>query len=630
MRLPHVDLTASAVLWAIRFCLAAALPIGALQADTLTVASGSNYVAAGPGGALTVTANASGAQIFERLYAGNGYFYLRVNGTGYVATNRSTGALAASAANTAAAEQFLTSAVASGVNLQARSTGGYVEVSGSTVLANAALASATAFTLTAMADATPQVEFDFSNPRQEIVGFGAADAFYSGWLTAHPNKEQLYALFFGRENLGASILRVQNVYGQQQEPPPTPFDPDTQEVVAKANSYRGSPVTVLMTSWSPPAALKASGQVSCNGATTEPGCTLAKVSGGFNYDGFAQYWYDSLNAYAALGVTPDYISLQNEPDFTPSGYGGCRFDATETSSGIYAGYKQAFDAIYAKLRVLPDPPVMVGPEVVGIGYGVIESYLSALAPEELGELGAVAHHLYHGGDSAAPDSFDSAMFQLAAAAPSKRLFQTEYDHSKDQTSALQTAWLIHNSMVVEEASAYLFWSYFWPDTNQLVYIDDPWRHTPWLYPQTGYHINDYYYALQHFSRFVQPGYQRIASPTGLADLRVSAYHAEQPRRLVVVLINTSATDTLTPTLALTAAWNGPSEVYRSTFSGTTERFSPLGPLASANVVTLPPLSVATVVLDGVERSHGSVPGHTHPVAPRGSSIVPSSTAPTGN
>ena len=144
------------------------------------------------------------------------------------------------------------------------------------------------------------------------------------------------------------------------------------------------------------------------------------MNGSYNYDGFAQYWYDSLNAYASLGVTPEYISLQNEPDFTPSGYAGCRFDPTEESGGIYAGYKQALDATSAKVRTLPNPPVMVGPELVGIGYGTIESYLSALDAEELGEMGAVVHHLYTGGDSATPDSFNPAMLQLAAAAPSSQ------------------------------------------------------------------------------------------------------------------------------------------------------------------------------------------------------------------
>jgi len=481
-------------------------------------------------------------------------------------------------------------------------------VVGDTLIAHASSASATAFTLNATADPALRVEVDFSNPRQKIVGFGAADAFYTNWLTAHPNKEQIYSLLFGPDNLGASILRVQNIYGQTST---TPFDPDTEEVVAKANSYRGSPITVLMTSWSPPASLKASGQVNCSGASVEPGCTLAKVSGGYNYSGFAQYWYDSLNAYAALGVTPNYISLQNEPDFTPNGYAGCRFDPAEQSTGNYAGYREALDAVYARLRSLPTPPVMAGPEVIGIGYNDPENYLSALSSAEFAEIGAVAHHLYHGGDSGSPDSFANAMFQLASSVPSTQLFETEFDHSADQKTALDTAWLIHNSMAMEEAGAYLYWSYFWPDTNQLVYIDNPFAASTWTYPQ-GFHVNDYYYAVQHFSKYVQPGFQRMASLTGSAELRVTAYYERQSQRLVVVLINTSAADTVTPAIALSAPGSrsrvealpaGPTAVYRSTFSGT-ERFASLGPLTAGNAVTLPPQSVATVVINNY------IPGHS--------------------
>ena len=606
--------------------LAPALVVVGLRADTITLAAGSNYLTIGADDALTVTSSAANAQTFQRLYAGNGYFYLRVSGIGYVRTDAATGAVTALANDTSVAEQFQTSPAGSNVNLLARSTSGYVEVAGSAVIANASAGNATAFTLAATPDATPQVEVDFANPRQKIDGFGAADAFYTSYLMAHPNKEQIYALLFGREALGASILRVQNIYAQQLTPTTMPFDPETEEVVAKANQYRGAPIVVLMSSWSPPGSLKASGQVSCDDAEPASGCTLAKVNGGYNYAGFAQYWFDSLNAYAALGVTPDYISLQNEPDFTPyapNAYAACRFDPTEEAGGIYAGYKQALDAVYAKLQTMTNPPAMVGPEVIGLGYNDPENYLVALDADELGELDAVAHHLYHGGDSGAPDSFNAAMIQLAGAAPDKTLWETEFDHSSDQSTAMDTAWLIHNAMATEEASAYLYWSYFWPDTNQLVYIDNPFSATSsWQYP-SGYHINDYYYALQHFSRFVQPGFQRIASMTGLDQLRVTAYYSRQERRLVLVLINTSGSGTLSPALALPP--HGPREseggvvlgsppltlerpaqrqfattaVYRSTFSGTSERFASLGPLPANGVVTLPPQAVATVVVTDV-------------------------------
>ena len=593
----------------------------ALRADTVTISSGPVYVSGSAGSALSTTSDPQRALTLERLYAGNGYFYLRWNGVVYIATNPVTGALALAAPGTASAEQFQTIPVGAGVNLEARSTSGYVAIAGGSLVANASAAQAASFTLNAAAGAAARVEVDFANPRQQIAGFGAADAFYTNWLTAHPNKEQIYALLFGRDNLGASILRVQNIYGQVSTS--ASFDPDTAEVVAKANSYRGSPITVLMSSWSPPGSLKASGQVSCNGASVEPGCTLAKVNGAFNYAGFAQYWYDSLNAYATLGVQPDFISLQNEPDFTPSGYGGCRFDPAEQSGGTYAGYREALDATYSRLRAMPNPPALVGPEVLGLGYSTIEHYVSALSGSELAQMAAVAHHLYHGGDSGAPDTFNGSMLQLAGAAPSSTLWETEFDHSADQTTAMDTAWLIHNAMATEEASAYLYWSYFWPDTNQLVYIDNPFAPSGWQYPSVGYHLNDYYYAVEHFSRFVQPGFQRFAALTGLVDLRATAYYDRRQRRLVYVLVNTSATATLTPALTLPQSTatvyssastsaplgfrtaqgvSGPSAVYRSTFSGASERFASLGALGADGVVTLPPQSVATIVLDDVYAS----------------------------
>jgi hypothetical protein len=135
----------------------------------------------------------------------------------------------------------------------------------------------------------------------------------------------------------------------------------------------------------------------------------------------------------------------------------------------------------------------------------------------------------------------------------------------------------------------------------------------WHYPQ-GFNFNDYYYAVEHFSKYVQPGFQRIAALTGSTELRVTAYYNRQNQQLVLVLINTSASDTLTPAVTLAAPTSadelsartppaasqryGPTAVYRSTFSLTsTERFASLGPLAAGNVVTLPPQAVATVVVD---------------------------------
>jgi glucuronoarabinoxylan endo-1,4-beta-xylanase len=597
--------------------LLCALP--SLYADELTLQANGAYVALNAANALTASAQSANAQTFDRLYPGNGYFYLRAHGGDYVAVDATSKALSATAATTVGAEQFVTVAASSGsVWLQARTSGIYVAIDASN--ANVLKASATAgpaatFQAAASADASPYVEIDLSNLRQEIVGFGASIAFYNNWLTAHPNKEAIYKLFFDPvDGLGASILRVQNNFSYSTV---SAFDPDTFEEVQRANLYRGAPITVLMSSWTPPASLKANNNTNCAGGS-DPGCTLAKKNGSYVYSDYAKYWYDSLVAYRAYGVAPNYVSLQNELDFTPS-YVGCRFNPTEApaNGGSYASYTTALDTTYKLVQGLTDPPTLVGPETFGIGYGNIQGFLAALNPAEIG---AVAHHLYTGGNSSSPDSFNSSMLQVAAALPGKPIFQTEYyanDVANPSTpaSAFNYAWLIHNSMAAEETSAYLYWSFFWvvPDTGQLVVIDNPFNPTSsWTYPPNGYAIHDQYYALKHFSRFVQPGYRRVTALTGSAALRVSAYIDTQTENLVYVLINTSSTGTLTPALQSTPPYDGAASVYRSVFAGSTERFSLQGPLGVGNTVALPPLSVATVVIGGTHRLGVPAPGRQPP------------------
>lgn len=119
----------------------------------------------------------------------------------------------------------------------------------------------------------------------------------------------------------------------------TPFsDQAAVTIVQNATQALGHPPTILMSSWSPPSYLKSTGD-------TKNGGTLVKQGTSFAYDQFAQWWLASIGAYAQKGIVPDYISIQNEPDFTAT-WESCRFDATE---GTNAGYGQALDAVVAAI-----------------------------------------------------------------------------------------------------------------------------------------------------------------------------------------------------------------------------------------------------------------------------------------
>ena len=433
-----------------------------------------------------------------------------------------------------------------------------------------------------------RAEVDLTNPRQVIQGFGGALAFYTNWVTAHPNKQDIYkALFDPVDGLGISWLRLQNVYRYQAAPA---LDPDGIEFVKAANQLRSTPISIFMSSWTPPASLKSNGAEGCPNTKN---CTLAKVDGAYNYAGFATYWADSINAYRNAGVDPGYISIQNEPDWIAD-YGSCQFNPSESATnGVqYAGYDKALDAVYRAFQVLPNPPKIAGPEVLGIGFNDVQRYMAALDPRQVD---ALAHHLYHGGSETNPDTFNPVFDTLDKSYSALPRFQTEFDRG----SAFNTAWLIQNALTVEEATVYLYWSLVWPNTNDLIYIDFPWDKTKWTEPM-GWKKNDSYYAVKHFSSYIQPGFQRYAMKADHPALRLSAFTSPDSTRLVAVFINTSKTETVAPTMIADGYTPYLAQIFRSNFAETGERFAAIGGLDDGGSFTLPPRSVATVVIDRIQ------------------------------
>ena len=467
--------------------------------------------------------------------------------------------------------------------------------------------------------------FSFSTANQTISGFGAAEAFDLTYLDSHPFSAEMYkALFDPTAGLGLSYLRVQNLYRGNG----TGFDPDTPSIVAAANTAHGTPLTILMSSWSPPANLKSNGSVngcttSVNGNCTGGLGTLVSVNGAYDYADFATYWYNALVAYSALGVNPSYISIQNEPDFSPT-YTGCRFNPTEaTYNGTnYAGYGLAFDATYKKLQGLSKPPTMVGPETLTPG----QSFLDMAAQIPTNETNTYAHHLYNvpsgsaspGGVISAggnPDTGTAALTKLNTTYPTANKFATEYF----DTPGFYNAWSIHNALVYGDDNAYIFWQAVWPSTlttakdqsadqQGLLYADNPGANqSTWAFPH-GWTYNDAYYALKHYSYYVRPGYVRYNATVDNADERVSVYQSADKKTTIIVVLNVSTSTIDGLSLDLSSITYAKAAVYRSTFSQpitSGERFASLGsyiaPTSSSGTnnsggINLPPQSAVTIVL----------------------------------
>ena len=439
---------------------------------------------------------------------------------------------------------------------------------------------------------TPTTTINPAKIYQTIEGFGGATAFYEGWIPAHPYQLEIYSNAFAGLNL--SMLRLGNWYRYQT--PLSGFDAAATVIVSNANRVLGYPVPVYMSSWSPPASLKSNGQ-------TGNGGTLATNSNGsFNYSGFAQYWYDAINAYQSNGVTLTWASIQNEPDFVAA-YDSCILNPSEgvVNGTNYASYARALTATYQLLTNLPAPPKLLAPECVHISYNDLVNYAAQM---NANNFYGVTTHLYGDGGSTA-DSFLSAISSATNIFPAKPHFMTEYGFP----DMINTACLIHNCLTVEQDAGFNYWSLVWPyPGDALVQIENPydapstWTNAPpgVTTDSHGWWLTPAYWAMKHFSYFIQPGFIRVGASETDANVRSSAYLAPNGLRLVVVLINTNATAASTMGFNFGTFTAGVSSVYQTagtnTYAGT-NTFLPLGTLA--NVLILPPQSLTTIVLDKI-------------------------------
>ena len=429
---------------------------------------------------------------------------------------------------------------------------------------------------------SPAASIDPATIHQTIEGLGGAIAFYNGWITAHPYKQEILSNAFAGLNI--SMLRVGNWFRYQNT---FNFDPPTTEIVATAGQLLGRPVPILMSSWAPPAFLKSNGEVGNGG-------TLLFTNGGFAYNEFGKYWHDSLRAYRSNGISPTWISIQNEPDWEAS-YDSCIFRANEgvVNGTNYASYSKALDAAYQWVTNLPAPPKFLAPEPVGIGYNVIQNYAPTL---NANHFYGVAYHLYHGSSDGSANGYVNSLRATTNLFPSKPRFMTEFGVS----NMVESATLIHNVLTEGRASGYNHWSLIWPGPDGgLVQIEFPWNQAQWTNAPAGsptqsrgYWLSPSYWAMKHFSYYITAGSRRIAAACNDSNVKFSAYLTPDNLRVVAVLINRSTNSASTLDLNFGSFPFHSSSVYQT---AGTNHFQALGPVGTE--ITLPPESLTTIVLD---------------------------------
>jgi glucuronoarabinoxylan endo-1,4-beta-xylanase len=446
-------------------------------------------------------------------------------------------------------------------------------------------------------------------------GFGAAGAYdalgLKDFADAYP-AIPVYDLLFGvpasdgtGQGIGLDIYRIRNTYG---------FDPGsdmgceggnivaTCNIVSAAKSRNGN-LKVELVPWSPMKTLKS------NGSTIGANGTLINLDApdGMNYiyQDYAAWWVNSLTdstngwAQPGLSVMPDYISIQNEPDY-PASYDSCVFSPTENLAR--AGYKQAFEAVYNAMydRFDSAMPKMIGPETMG--YGGAGAYITALNATDKSHLYAYSFHPYSdvGGTGNNtypsydnPDDHLSGMHNFVAnyASHGEKLFMTEFARGQTPTfdSAVKLAWQIHNFLVEMKVCAYFHWTFFRVNadgktTGGMINVN----------PNTGtYEIRDTYYFFKHYTAFTDPGWYVINALNNSDNLRVTAFKGPTGKKLTVVILNKSnKTETFPLTVdGYTIDADTISVVYRSS---ATEHWLSLGAYDREKDLTIPPLSIVTI------------------------------------
>ena len=454
--------------------------------------------------------------------------------------------------------------------------------------ATAALASASLAT-------AANITVDPSATKQEVLGFGAASVYYQSWIKNLPEDQQEALFDTAFTGLNLSLLRIGNWY-QDEDASKLQDDID---IVTAAKARLGDHMKIQMSSWSAPASLKPSGSLNGQDGHSKSDKTLKKANGdaygAYAYTDFANWWKKSIEAYAAAGIAPDYISLQNEPDMEAT-YEETLFEPTETSE--VAGYKEALNAVYDAVK---GKTKILGPEPLGIGYSNFEKYAKAL---DNNKLDGYAYHLYHAGDNhdnsgdnyLKPENFSKAMSAIAGSygGKGKPIVMTEFcpmlDEPREQ-DMLGLAHIMQIGFTEGQLSGYIAWQLFWGYHAQLIGVCPG---AGWDLDGSGRYVCEAaevkifpeYHAMRHYSKFVNPGWSVVSSTTDGNNLYTVAFRSADSDSLTVVAINKGSAQNLVFSV------NGYDPLYavQSTESGDKSKT-----ITAGTIIDAPAKSITTVV-----------------------------------
>jgi glucuronoarabinoxylan endo-1,4-beta-xylanase len=384
---------------------------------------------------------------------------------------------------------------------------------------------------------------------QTISGFGGANMM---WGTDYLTAEQIKKAFgTGEDELGLSIYRVRLSPNRDEWSALVP-------TIKEALQYGA---TILASPWSPPAYMKSNKDL-VGGRLLEE-----------YYADYAAYLNDFVQYMDSQGATIHAVSIQNEPDIQV-GYESCDWTADE----IYHFVKDHASAIQGA-RV-------VAAESFNFKHSYTDQILND--PSAAENLDIVGGHIYGGGIAPYP----------LAEEKGKEVWMTEYLMNQNAGAGLDN-WNQEEAAIWEETMIMLSTIHRGMSYNWNAYI---WWYIRRFYSFLGDgelgtrrgEVLRKGLAFSHYSKFVRPGYERIAVQTDDQEgLQITAYKGDH--KIVVVAINQS--NAPIRKLTLTSPQNiASAEAYTTAVNMEREKQS-LEPDENKVVFELPARSIATFVMD---------------------------------
>lgn len=383
---------------------------------------------------------------------------------------------------------------------------------------------------------------------QTITGFGGANQM---WGTQFPNASDMQKAFgTGNDELGLSIFRIR-----------ISSNPNEWALITEvAKQAQDQGAKIMASPWSPPPSLK-------NNNSDIRGYLLPE-----NYDEFAQYINDFVQFMANNGVNIDVVSVQNEPDWEPN-YESCDYTPN-----------QMRDFLAQEGATITNDVQIAAPESLNFNANFANVLLNDEAAEA--QIDIVAGHIYGGGLAPYP----------LAQQKGKELWMTEYLLNQNATSDWSTLganviWdeTLEMLSTIHQGMEYNWNAYIWWYLKRYYsFIGDGDQGT------TSGEILKRGYAYSHFSKFIRPGYQRIAVQLATPGaILSSAYRGDN--KTILVLINPS--DLPSGNLNIVIDGETPTAATAFTTSLTANRQEqPLTVENEALLINILPKSVTTIII----------------------------------